>query len=231
MPLVLLALVLLFLIPWLGIMLLVFFLFLFLLVPLGFAARSFAWIIIGPRELFRILADREVRKNHALEHATINVIEQKSSISRLTGMAFRGGFSVNGLPDPQFVLMAAREAHERLSRGERDLAISRNCGTTVVVVNTISAFIFLFILFLTGKLTLLPVIVSLSAAYFIGPLASPTVQRFITTDPQVRSIEITGVETRSRKAGFAGASFYLPSEVFVATRIKGKAAVAEVVDQ
>lgn len=231
MPLVLLALILLFIVPWLGLFLLVFFLLMFLLIPLGFAARSFAWIILGPRELFRVLTNRKVRRNHALEHATINVIEQNRGVSGISGMAFDDGFSMNGLLDADSALSAAREALSRLSRGERHLAVNRRCGTTVIVVNTISAAVFIILLFITGKLSIVPVVLSLIAAYILGPIASPLVQRLITTDPEVGSLEITGVETRSRRVALLGASILMPSEIFVHTRSKGEPVVAEVVLQ
>lgn len=229
MPLVIIALILLFLVPWLGLLLLAFFFLMFLLIPLGFAARSFAWIILGPRELFRVLTNRKVRKNHALEHATINIIERRKGVSGITGMSFDDGFALNGLLDPDLVLSAAREALQRLRRGERHLALSRRCGTTVIVVNTISAGVFIFLLFLWGKLGIFPVILSLTAAYLLGPLVSPLVQRMVTTDPEVGPIEITGVEVRSRNISLLGASVLMPSEVFVHTRLKGETVVAEVV--
>ncbi|MDO9509356.1 MAG: DUF6391 domain-containing protein [Thermovirgaceae bacterium] len=231
MTLVLLALVLLFLVPWLGLLLLIFSLLIFLLIPIGFAARSFAWLILGPRELFRILANRKVRRNHAMEHATINIIQEKTGVAGLSGMAFDDGFSISGMFDPDGILRASREAQRRLSGGEKHLALSRRCGTTIVVVNTISAIVFIFLLFMTGKLAIVPVLLSLLAACILGPVASPWVQRFITTDPDVKSTEITGVETRSRSVRFLGGSVLLPSEIFVHTRIKGEPAVAEVVVQ
>ncbi len=229
MPLVIFALILLFIVPWLGLFLLVFFLLMFLLIPLGFAARSFIWIILGPRELFRVLTNRRIRRNHALEHATINIIEEQGGVSGISGMAFDDGFSLSGLLDPEPVLRASRVALERLSRGERHLAISRRCGTTVVVVNTISAVVFILLLFITGKLAVFPVILSLLVAYILGPIASPLVQRLITTDPEVGSLEITGVETRSRTVGLLGASVIMPAEIFVHTKVMGERVVAEVV--
>jgi len=231
MPLVIIALILLFLVPWLGLLLLIFFFLMFLLIPLGFAARSFFRIILGPRELFRVLINRKVRKNHALEHATINIIENNKRVSGITGMSFDGGFSINGQLDADYVLSAAREALVRLKKGERHLALSRRCGTTVIVVNIISAAVFIVLLIIGGKLAILPVILSLVAAYMLGPLVSPMVQRLITTDPEVSSIEITGVEIRSRTVAFLGVSVFMPPEVFVHTRLQGEPVVAEVVLQ
>jgi hypothetical protein len=223
MPLIFLALIMIFIVPWLGLLLLAFFLFLFLLVPLGFAARSLAWLVIGPRELVRVLTDPMTRKNHALEHGTINVIEERGVTPLLSGASFKDGFSIRGIADPGFVLKAANEARQRILVGEKELAVSKRCGTTVVVVNTISAVIFLLLLLLAGRISLFPVILSLLAAYALGPVASPWVQRHVTTDPHISSMEISGVELRPV------GSVIPMMEVFVQTRVKGRVPVAEVV--
>ncbi len=223
MPLIFLALIMIFIVPWLGLLLLVFFLFLFLLVPLGFAARSLAWLVIGPRELFRVLADPQTRKNHALEHGTINVMEKKGAGPLVSGTSCREGFSIRGIPDPGYVLEAANEARQRILAGERDLAVSKRCGTTVVLVNTISALVFLLLLLLAGKISLFSVILSLLVAYALGTVFSPWVQRYVTTDTDIFALEITGVELRPLR------SVIPVMEVMVHTRIKGKAPEAEVV--
>ena len=78
MPVVILFLLLLFFAPWaLGFVLLFLLIFLLVFVPLGFAAQSFVWLILGPGQLVRILFNKKVRRNHALEHATVNVIEER----------------------------------------------------------------------------------------------------------------------------------------------------------
>ncbi|HPD97624.1 MAG TPA: DUF6391 domain-containing protein [Synergistales bacterium] len=225
MPLIFLALIMIFIVPWLGLILLAFFLFLFLLVPLGFAARSLAWLVVGPREFVRVISDPLTRKNHALEHGTINVIEERGAGRLLTGESFKDGFAIRGIADPAYVLDAAREARRRISAGDRALTVNKRCGTTLVVINTISAVIFLLLLLVSGRISILAVILSIVAAYAIGPVASPWVQRHITTDPDFSSLEISGVYLRPVR------SVVPVMEVYVHTRVKGRAPDTEVVYQ
>ncbi len=59
-----------------------------------------------------------VRSNHALEHATLHVLQQKGSAARLGGISDTGGFWIFGDVDTETLLLAAREARERLMAGE-----------------------------------------------------------------------------------------------------------------
>lgn len=231
MPLLLIGLLLLFLIPWLGLFILAILVVLLLLIPLGFAARSLAWLIMGPKELMRIVSDRKVRRNHAMEHATINVLEEKYGLAGLSGMAFENGFAIGGYPAPDLILNAAETARQRLADGETELAVNRRCGTTMVVINTVASVIFILLLLVAGKISITSVLFSLVVAWLIGSAASPMVQRYVTTDSQVSHLVITGVEMRQRPSRFLGATVLMPSEVFVHTRIKGEAVHAEVVSQ
>ncbi len=229
MPLLLAGLLLLFLVPWLGLFILAILVLLMLLIPLGFAARSFAWLFIGPKELFRILSDRKVRRNHALEHATINILEENYGIAGLSGMAFSDGFAISGFPYPEPVLDASRRALDRLASGEPELAVNRRCGTTLVVINTVSSVLFILLLLVAGRITIFTVFLSLVAGWILGTAFSPMVQRFVTTDRHVASLTITGVEMRQRPSRFSGVTVFSPPEVFVHTRFLGEAVEAEVV--
>jgi len=229
MPLVLLLLFLLFFVPWLGFIILVLSLFLFLLVPLGFAARSLAWLVIGPRELYKVLSDGRVRKNHALEHGTINLLEQQYGLHGLTGRAGEDGFGVSGLVNPRLILETAELARKRLAAGETRLAIHRRCGTTMVLVNLFSSVIFILLLIVADWFSLGTVLISLAAAWLIGAWASPLVQRRFTTDSDVGDWLITGAEARLRPVRLFGGTAMLPAEVFVSTRTAGGPILAEVI--
>jgi len=230
MPLLLLLLLFLFFIPWLGFLILALFLFLFLLVPLGFAARSFAWLVIGPRELYKVLSDGRVRKNHALEHGTINILEQRYGLSGLTGRAREDGFGLSGLADPRIILETAELARERLVAGETRLAVHRRCGTTMVLVNLASSVIFILLLVVAGWFSFGTVLLSLAAAWFIGTWASPLAQLHLTTDSNVEDLVITGAETRLRPVRLFGGTAMMPAEVFVSIRSAGEPIQAEVVE-
>ncbi len=216
----------LFVFPWLAILLLLFFA---LLIPLGFTLRSFFWVFMGPTQLFRILSNKKIRRNHALEHATIAVLEERHGPLSIEGMSDENGFSLRGGLDPDEVLEAAGHALRRLRSGEISLAIHRKCGTTIVVVNTLSALVFLLLLWLTDNLSLLAVIVALVVAHFLGSKVSPAVQRYITTDTRLDGLEITGIDVARERKSFGPLSFVAPSALFVRTRMTGEPLEAEVV--
>lgn len=231
MPLLLLLVLLLFLAPWLGLIVLVlsFFLVLFV-IPFGFALRSLFWLFAGPRQLLAVFFNARIRRNHALEHATAHVLEEAAGPSfPLSGYAVEDGFFVDGPFQAATVFAAAREALRRLEAGEADLALHRRCGTTVVVVNLVASVAFLLILWGTGHLSLLAVIVALVVANGAGPLLSGFVQRHLTTDADVKGMEVLGVEVRSGRSSSVGVFLPFPSRLFVVTRQPGQALKAEVI--
>ncbi|WP_024822956.1 DUF6391 domain-containing protein [Aminobacterium mobile] len=228
MPFILLLL-LFFIAPWAGfIALLLFVIFFLVFIPLGFAASSFIWLIAGPTQLFKVLFNKKVRKNHGLEHGTIHVLEESLGRCNIEGMAYDDGFSLRGLVDPASALYAARVALERMKRGESSLAVHPRCGTTIVVINTLSSLLFIVLLLATGTMGLLNVIVALLLSHLLGPALSTVVQRYVTTDSDVEDIEITGVEVRAVNTGWGGFSVYGPSQLFIRTRRKSEAIQPEV---
>lgn len=75
-----------------------------------------------------------VRKNHALEHATINLLLKRvDGRVRLVGRSGLTGFHIYGDVPTQALEESAREALRRLQDGEEGLAVSPMCGTNFVV--------------------------------------------------------------------------------------------------
>ena len=56
-----------------------------------------------------------VRSNHALEHATLHVLQQKGVKTRLGGISDAGGFWIYGEVDTAELLEAAKEGLKRLA--------------------------------------------------------------------------------------------------------------------
>ncbi|MCS7050079.1 MAG: DUF6391 domain-containing protein, partial [Thermomicrobium sp.] len=137
---------------------------------------------------------RQLRRNHALEHATINVIEERVGPTQLSGLARADGFLIFGPIAPGLVLDAAQEGLRRLQRGEWRLAIHPRCGTTVVASQLVLAVSFLATLVLLRQLSILPFLVGLLAALLLGPRLSPLLQRWVTTDAQVEGMTIQGLQ-------------------------------------
>lgn len=168
--------------------------FLFLL-PLGFGVQSVASLLTMPAQIISVARDRRRRRNHALEHATVNVLEQRfGAQQRLAGLAERDGFLILGVADPQQVLAAAREGLQRLQAGEHRLALHPRCGTTLVSGQLIAAISFIALVVATKQLSLLWVPVALGLAWLLARPISMLLQRYVTTSQDVRNLHVDTIE-------------------------------------
>lgn len=79
-----------------------------------------------------------VRRNHGLEHATINVLIQRDPYLSLVGRSDWKGFSIYGEIETEEVDSAVREAFDRLNAGESELAVHPRCGTTLATTGVLS---------------------------------------------------------------------------------------------
>jgi hypothetical protein len=79
-----------------------------------------------------------VRRNHGLEHATINVLIQQNPYLSLVGRSDWGGYVIIGEVETGEVDSAAREALARLRAGESELAIHPRCGTMLATTGVLS---------------------------------------------------------------------------------------------
>ena len=75
-----------------------------------------------------------VRRNHALEHATIHMLSRRFQNFGVQGNAAPNGFYLNvfGRLPVEAIEEAAEEALQRMKGGERQLAIHPNCGTVLL---------------------------------------------------------------------------------------------------
>jgi len=78
-----------------------------------------------------------VRANHALEHATLHILEEKGLKAALFGLSDAGGFWVTGNVTAELLLRSAREALVRLQGGDVRLAVHENCGTNLATTGAI----------------------------------------------------------------------------------------------
>ena len=72
-----------------------------------------------------------IRRNHALEHATVNVLSERRPGLRLVGRSDWAGFTLYGSVETGDVHIAISEGLCRLHAGERGLAIHSRCGTNL----------------------------------------------------------------------------------------------------
>ena len=79
-----------------------------------------------------------VRRNHALEHATMHVLAERYRELRLVGRSSLWGFYIYGNVPTEGVLAAAQEGLQRLQAGQRQLAIHPHCGSNLVVAGILA---------------------------------------------------------------------------------------------
>ena len=172
--------------------------FLFLL-PILFSLQAVGSLFVYPRQLWAIFGNKILRRNHALEHATIVVMMEREPRRMLNGLSTDDGFFVQGVRSISEVESAAREAMRRLQNGEKRLAIHRNCGTTIVAANLLAAIFFLVALglsfvYLDGSNLYLMILGSVVLAFALRIPLSLILQRFVTTDADLKNAEVGWVE-------------------------------------
>lgn len=135
-----------------------------------------------------------LRRNHALEHATVAVLLAKHGPMRVAGRASLNGFLLYGAIDTEEITVCAREALRRLNAGEASLAISPHCGTNVAVAGALAAAAATATVALgrpQGRLAnaFMAAMLAAVAAQPLGHL----VQEHLTTSPHLAGVEV--VET------------------------------------
>lgn len=168
-----------------------------LVLPILFSLQAVASLFIYPRQMTSMFGNRILRRNHALEHATIVVMMEREPGRRLSGFSTEDGFFVQGVRSIEEVESAAKEALGRLRDGEKRLAIHRNCGTTIVSVNLLTAVFFLASLGLglyLGWPVYMLILGSLLLAFALRVPLSLFLQRFVTTDSDLTNAEVGWAE-------------------------------------
>lgn len=151
-----------------------------------------------------------VRRNHALEHATISVLSERYPGLRVVGRTSPWGFYIYGEVPTAGLLAAAQEGLHRLRTGQRQIAVHPNCGTNFAIAGIlagIGAFLTLEGLALRRRRTLwerfasLPLVCTVATMGIV--LAQPlgvAFQTRVTTEADVGDMRISGVSWE-RKGG------------------------------
>ena len=79
-----------------------------------------------------------IRRNHALEHATLNLLGKQHPGAQAMGISGPRGFTIYTSLTAEEVVPAAMEALRRLKAGESALRVHRNCGTNMVTTATLT---------------------------------------------------------------------------------------------
>lgn len=73
------------------------------------------------------------RRNHGLEHATLNLLAKTHPGKPYAGHSDGGGFWILGEIPSDILSSTVSEALSKLNAGQTDLAIHKNCGTNLLV--------------------------------------------------------------------------------------------------
>ncbi len=148
-----------------------------------------------------------VRRNHALEHATITVMLRKIGHDvRMVGRAANDGYYLYADVPTSLLEESTNEALARLKGGEGHLAVTPLCGTNIAVAGALTAAATLMALGSgpnrAGKLpnAMLASMLAVVVAQPIGRM----VQKYLTTSPDLADTEIIGI----KQGGRGGAKFH-----------------------
>ena len=152
--------------------------------------------------ILRIPIIARIRRNHALEHATIHVLTEHSPRRRLMGRTTDSGFYLFGEVGTDEVAAAVSEALARLQRGEHSLAVHPRCGTnlaTAGVLAGLSSFVVMSSGRSKSRLARLPqIILAATIAVIAAPPLGLALQKHVTTLPEVEGVTIEEI-TRQRR--------------------------------
>jgi hypothetical protein len=141
-----------------------------------------------------------MRRNHALEHATLQILAEKNHPHRLSGLSNTRGFWVFGEVDPEKLFDAAEEARKRLNKGEHSLAIHPNCGTNFAAAGIVGGF-FAWLSMLGAKKTWedrfdrLPNVITLvTLGMILAQPLGPKLQKALTTEANLGDLKVVEVK-------------------------------------
>jgi hypothetical protein len=147
-----------------------------------------------------------VRRNHALEHATIAVLLRRIGHDiRMVGRATRDGYYLYADVPTEMLEESTHEALRRLKSGEGYLAVSSLCGTNLAVAGALAGVASMVTLGSGRRTDRLPNVILASMMAVLA--AQPTgrlIQRYLTTSPDLADTEIVGIKAGGR----GGAKFH-----------------------
>lgn len=143
-----------------------------------------------------------VRRNHGLEHATLNLLAARHPGVSYAGHSDFGGFWILGEIGTQELAETVLLALEELSSGKESLAIHQNCGTNLLASGFLAGLAGAAGLIGVGsrprdKVERLPVITALGVLALLAakPLG-PVLQKLVTTSGKPGSLKVSGVQVQ-----------------------------------
>ena len=152
-------------------------------------------------EVLAKLSVGSIRKNHGLEHATIQVLGERAR-TRLAGRADRRGFTLYGDVPTEVIVDACDRAIQRLGAGERSLAVHPYCGTNFVTAGVLASIVSMLTILGSGyswraRLARLPLmIIMITGALILSQPLGMAIQRGATTSSYMGDLEIVSIKRR-----------------------------------
>jgi len=136
-----------------------------------------------------------LRRNHAVEHATMHLLAQRQPYLNAVARSTVDGFHIYGTVDTKTLADTTAEAIGRLQAGQAELAIHPRCGTNLVVAGFLAGLAtFLAVGRSRPRLSNLPrFILAATLAVIIAQPLGLLVQEQITTSAEVSGLRIAEV--------------------------------------
>ncbi|MBN1230968.1 MAG: hypothetical protein JXA19_03780 [Anaerolineales bacterium] len=158
-----------------------------------------------PLEISTVTVIDRVRKNHSLEHATMNILSKKYPGVQMAGHSNPNGFWIIGNIPTEALYEAVEEALTRLKNGEKQLAVHPFCGTNFAFAGMLSALAGSLPIIFSGnrtkdKLNALPFSMLISTLVLI--LTFPLgyrLQQNVTTKADVGDLEVVEILRNNSK--------------------------------
>ena len=147
------------------------------------------------KSILNIQPLRRIRQNHALEHATLQVLAGKHPKLVLAGYSDASGFWILGDVETGELLKAVEEARQRMLAGEKGLAVHPHCGTNFALSGLVAG--------TAAWAAMLPpaplkkradrwslVVVLVTLAFILTAPLGPMVQANITTEADMGDLQV-----------------------------------------
>ncbi|MBS1250677.1 MAG: hypothetical protein MAG431_02272 [Chloroflexi bacterium] len=144
------------------------------------------------------------RRNHGLEHATMNFLNSRHPGQTFAGHADWHGFWIMGEISTEELSEVVKKALQALRGGKRELAIHTNCGTNLVASGTMAGLAGAIGMMGVGdkprqKLERIPRVAALATLALMAsrPLG-PLLQKYVTTTGDPRKLEVVNISRHKR---------------------------------
>lgn len=139
---------------------------------------------------------KALRRNHALEHATVAVLLARRGPMRIAGRASVDGFVLFGDVDTDELHAAALDALQRLQSGHASLAVTPLCGTNIVVAALAAAATAVAVL-ASGRGRFGNAFVAAMFAVIGAQPLGLLLQQHVTTSPDLAPVSVIGTQRMS----------------------------------